>query len=79
MINKKAFESLAYGGGFDSFTDTHRAQYFYSDQDNPSGIEKALKFAHKHKENENSAQVSLFGSGGAVELPEPSLTPCPQW
>ncbi len=79
MINKKAFESLAYGGGFDSFTDTHRAQYFYSDQDNPSGIEKALKFAHKHKENENSAQVSLFGAGGAVELPEPSLTPCPQW
>ncbi|WP_149526245.1 DNA polymerase III subunit alpha [Sphingobacterium hotanense] len=79
MINKKAFESLAYGGGFDSFSDTHRAQYFYSDSDNPSGIEKALKFAHKFRENENSAQVSLFGAGGAVELPEPSLTPCPQW
>ena len=79
MINKKAFESLAYGGGFDSFTDTHRAQYFYSDSDNPSGIEKALKFAHKFRENENSAQVSLFGAGGAVELPEPSMPPCPQW
>ncbi|VTP97977.1 DNA polymerase III subunit alpha [Sphingobacterium daejeonense] len=40
MINKKAFESLAYGGGFDSFTDTHRAQYFFSDSDSSSGIEK---------------------------------------
>ncbi|MGJ1204810.1 DNA polymerase III subunit alpha [Sphingobacterium lactis] len=79
MINKKAFESLAYGGGFDSFTDTHRAQYFYSDTDNSSGIEKAIKFAHKFKDNENSAQVSLFGAGGAVELPEPVLTSCPPW
>ncbi|SEG67716.1 DNA polymerase III subunit alpha [Sphingobacterium lactis] len=79
MINKKAFESLAYGGGFDSFTDTHRAQYFYSDTDNSSGIEKAIKFAHKFKDNENSAQVSLFGAGGAVELPEPVLASCPPW
>ena len=79
MINKKAFESLAYGGGFDSFTDTHRAQYFFSDSDSSSGIEKAIKFAHKFRENENSAQVSLFGAGGAVELPEPTLNPCPPW
>ncbi|MGB7527384.1 DNA polymerase III subunit alpha [Sphingobacterium cellulitidis] len=79
MINKKAFESLAYAGGFDSFGDTHRAQYFYSDTESSSGIEKAIKFAHKFKENENSAQVSLFGSGGAVELPEPTMNPCPAW
>ena len=79
MINKKAFESLAYAGGFDSFSDTHRSQYFFSDNDSSSGIEKAIKFAHKFKENENSAQVSLFGAGGAVELPEPTLNPCPPW
>lgn len=79
MINKKAFESLAYAGGFDSFSETHRAQYFNSDTDQSTGIEKAIKFAHKYKENENSAQVSLFGSGGAAELPEPVLAPCPPW
>ncbi len=79
MINKKAFESLAYAGGFDSFSDTHRAQYFYAENDNSTGIEKAIKFAQKFKENENSVQVSLFGSGGSVELPEPVLTPCPAW
>jgi len=79
MINKKAFESLAYAGGFDSFKDTHRAQYFSSDTDNSTGLEKAIKFAHKFRENENSAQASLFGSGGAAELPEPVLSPTTQW
>ncbi|MGH2622425.1 MAG: DNA polymerase III subunit alpha, partial [Sphingobacterium sp.] len=79
MINKKALESLAHAGGFDSFTDTHRAQYFIADGESTSGIEKAIKFAHKFKENENSAQASLFGVGGGAELPEPVLAPCTAW
>src|SRR5258708_38827032 len=32
--NKKTFESLAYAGGFDSFNEMHRAQYFMPDKDN---------------------------------------------
>lgn len=77
--NKKAFESLAYAGGFDGFTDTHRAQYFYKDGDNTTGIEKAIKFAQRFKENESSAQASLFGGGAATALPEPVLAPCQPW
>jgi DNA polymerase-3 subunit alpha len=77
--NKKAFESLAYAGGFDGFTDTHRAQYFFKDGDNTTGIEKAIKFAQRFKENENSAQASLFGGGAATALPEPVLAPCQPW
>ncbi|MBE8714502.1 DNA polymerase III subunit alpha [Sphingobacterium hungaricum] len=78
--NKKAFESLAYAGGFDEFKNTHRAQYFNVDNDNLSGIEKAVRFAQRFKENENSAQGSLFGGGGeATELPEPILSPCQPW
>ncbi|MNK95804.1 DNA polymerase III subunit alpha [compost metagenome] len=77
-VNKKAFESLAYAGGFDSFESTHRAQYFHT-EDNSTGMEKAIRFAQRYKENENSAQASLFGAGEAAELPEPVLTPCPQW
>jgi len=77
--NKKAFESLAYGGGFDGFSDTHRAQYFHRDMDGSTGIEKAVKFGQRFKENEQSAQVSLFGGDAAAELPEPVLTPCPHW
>ncbi len=77
--NKKAFESLAYAGGFDSFKDTHRAQYFFKDGDGSTGIEKAIKFGQRFKENEQSAQASLFGGGAAASLPEPVLTYCPPW
>lgn len=77
--NKKAFESLVYAGGFDCFKDTHRAQYFFVDGDRTNGLEKAIRYAQRYKENENSAQASLFGGGSATELPEPILTPCPPW
>src|SRR5690606_3259742 len=77
--NKKAFESLAYAGGFDGFTEMHRAQYFYCDGDSSTGLEKAIKYANRIKENENSAQGSLFGGSAATELPEPILAPCPPW
>ncbi len=77
--NKKSLESLAYAGGFDSFKDTHRAQYFFRDGDGSTGIEKAIKFGQRFKENEQSAQGSLFGGGASVALPEPLLTPCPPW
>lgn len=77
--NKKALESLAYAGGFDSFEGTHRAQYFFHEGDNITLLEKALKYGTKYKENENSAQASLFGGSSSVEMPEPTLPHCPEW
>jgi len=77
--NKKAFESLAYAGGFDGFADTHRAQYFHKDGDGTTGLEKAIKYGLRAQENENSAQTSLFGNSAATALPEPALAACPPW
>ncbi len=77
--NKKAFESLAYAGGFDCFPGTHRAQYFHADGDGGTALEKALKYSAKYKENENSAQVSLFGDSSEIQIPEPTLPVCPEW
>ncbi|SKB78656.1 DNA polymerase-3 subunit alpha [Parapedobacter luteus] len=78
--NKKAFESLAYAGGFDCFAGTHRAQYFHSDGDGGgTALEKALKYGAKYKETENSAQVSLFGGSSNIEIPEPTLPFCTEW
>ncbi|WP_257658955.1 DNA polymerase III subunit alpha [Parapedobacter lycopersici] len=77
--NKKAFESLAYAGGFDCFTGTHRGQYFYADGDGGTVLEKAIKYGAKHKESENSAQASLFGGSNDVQIPEPTLPVCPEW
>ena len=77
--NKKSFEGLAYAGGFDCFEDTHRAQYFAHDGDGVTFLEKAMKYGAKHQENENSAQVSLFGEASGVEIAEPQVPPCEDW
>ncbi len=77
--NKKAFENLALAGGFDSFIDTHRAQYFHHDGDDITFLEKAIKYGAKFQENENSSQVSLFGEASEVQIPEPIVPPCEDW
>src|SRR5690606_38405393 len=77
--NKKAFENLALAGGFDSFANTHRAQYFHDDGDGITFLEKAVKYGAKYQENENSSQVSLFGDTSEVQIPEPLVPPCEEW
>lgn len=77
--NKKTFESLALAGGFDSLSDTHRAQYFYSENGGPAFLEKAIKYGANHQEQMNSSQASLFGEDAAVDIPEPEIPNCPEW
>ncbi|WP_396149618.1 DNA polymerase III subunit alpha [Flavobacterium sp.] len=77
--NKKAFENLALAGGFDGFSSTHRAQYFHHDGDNITFLEKAIRYGAKFQENENSAQVSLFGEASDVQIAEPQVPPCDEW
>ena len=77
--NKKAFESLAVAGGFDSFGDTHRAQYFHNEGDGVTFLEKTIKYGAKFQESENSSQVSLFGDASEVQIPEPVVPPCEEW
>ncbi|MGB1313924.1 MAG: DNA polymerase III subunit alpha [Bizionia paragorgiae] len=77
--NKKAFENLALAGGFDCFKDTHRAQYFHKEGSDLTFLEKAIRYGAKHQENENSAQVSLFGGASDVQIEEPQVPPCETW
>ncbi|MFD0834369.1 DNA polymerase III subunit alpha [Mariniflexile aquimaris] len=77
--NKKAFENLALAGGFDGFKETHRAQYFQDEGDGITFLEKAIRYGAKHQENENSAQVSLFGDASDVQIAEPQVPPCEEW
>ncbi len=77
--NKKAFENLALAGGFDSFTNTIRAQYFQDDGNGITFLEKAIRYGNKHQENENSAQVSLFGEASNVQMEEPKIPACDSW
>ena len=80
--NKRVLESLAKGGGFDRFTNLHRAQYFAKDIKDSTLIEKALKYGHAYQQNKSSAQTSIFdnmGDGTGVEIPEPIAEKAPKW
>lgn len=77
--NKKAYEGLILGGGFDSFKNVHRAQFFQEDSGKRTFLENLIKFGAGFKDDENSAQVSLFGGESAVEMPEPEIPKCEEW
>ncbi len=77
--NKKAFENLAVAGGFDSFKTVHRAQYFHTDGDNQSFLEKVMKSASKYQENKNSSQIDMFGGVSEAQIQEPPVPPCEPW
>ncbi len=79
VANKKAFEGLILAGGFDSFKETHRAQYYVTDEKGATFIEKTLKFGNKYQESQNSSQVSLFGEASDIQLPEPIIPECDTW
>lgn len=77
--NKRALENLALAGGFDCFENTHRGQYFFTDGDVNTFLEKAIRYGAKYQENENSSQVSLFGESSEVQIPEPLMPDCEEW
>jgi len=77
--NKKAFENLAFAGGFDSFKGVIRAQYFHIEGEGIPFYEKAMRYGSKFQENENSSQVSLFGEASDVQIAEPIVPQCEDW
>src|SRR3989338_5136053 len=79
LVNKKAMESMAYAGCFDSFSNIHRAQYFYPDGNGRTFLENAVRFGASLQENENSSQVSMFGESSDIKMPEPQVPVCEEW
>ncbi len=79
-VNKKALECLTQAGAFDSFTNIHRAQYFYIP---PGGqlnlLETAVKFGNSYQKSKKTASVSLFGDALMEDIPDPEVTECEPW
>jgi DNA polymerase-3 subunit alpha len=75
-LNKKTIEVLAMAGSFDCFKEYHRRQYLEAPEGDITLIEKAVKYSQKIQQEEESAQVSLFGGGDKnVEIPLPTIAP----
>ena len=79
VCNKKAFESIAYAGGFDSFKNVHRAQYFQEDISGKTFLESAIRFGASFQDNESSSQGTLFGESSGTKMPEPEIPKATEW
>ena len=77
--NKRVFEGLVLGGGFDSFNTTHRAQFFVEDNNGRPFLETVTKYGSKFQENKDSSQVSMFGGDSEVDIPEPQPPFAEEW
>ena len=79
-VNKRVFEGLALAGGFDSFKETHRAQYFSLDEKDKTFIDRTIRFGNRFQEDANSSQMSLFGGdSNEIDLPEPEIPLAEEW
>jgi DNA polymerase III subunit alpha len=72
-VNKKTFECLALSGAFDCFAGIHRRQYVFAKDGEINLLEKAIKYAAKTQQDEQSAQVSLFGGSSGIVMPKPKI------
>ena len=79
VCSKKAFESMAYAGGFDGFTKIHRAQYFQEGKNQRTFLESVVRFGSNFQDAENSTQTSIFDQGSGESLPEPLVPEAEEW
>ena len=73
-VNKKTMEVLAMAGGFDCFKEHHRRQYLEAPEGDLPLLEKAVKYAQKIIQEEESNQVSLFGGNSGMAIPIPTVS-----
>ena len=71
-VNRKAFESLAYSGGFDSFG-LYREQYFAPCGKEGSFLDAIVRYGQRFQASKAEAATSLFGADDVeIAHPQPS-------
>ena len=77
-VNRKAMESLALSGGFDSFG-LRREQYFAPMPKGGTFTETLLRYGQYYQQEQNQMQNSLFGDMGEVEIATPNPPDTEEW
>ena len=77
-VNRKAMESLALSGSFDSFG-IRREQYFAPNAKGDTFVETLLRYGQVYQSEQSSMQNSLFGDMGGVEIQTPPVPDCEAW
>ena len=78
--NKRCLEALAMAGAFDSFENSHRAQYLFKENnEDVTFIDKVIKHANNISAKKDQSQHSLFGEAEDVVITDPKLPECEEW
>ena len=77
-VNRKAFESLAYSGGFDSFG-IPRESFFATDANDVAFLDTLVRYGQKYQNDKSLNQNSLFGDSNAVEIATPEIPKAEPW
>ena len=77
--NKRAVESLALSGAFDSFPDIRREQLFVDNSKGEQVLESILRYGNKFQSDMAMTKNSLFGGLDAIEITKPEIPYAPEW
>jgi DNA polymerase-3 subunit alpha len=78
IVNKRCMEALAMAGGFDSFSEPQRHQFFFQDEGGVSFIEHLIRYGNRMQNKGNSGQT-LFGDMASVQVVRPRPFPGEEW
>ena len=77
--NKKNLECLALAGGFDSFPELRREQYFALNSKGEVFLESLVRYGNRYQADKAAAANSLFGGENVVDIATPEIPDAERW
>ena len=77
--NKKNMECLALSGGFDSFPELKREQFFAVNSKGEVFLETLMRYGNRYQADKAAAVNSLFGRENVIDIATPEILPAERW
>ena len=77
--NKKNMECLALSGGFDSFPELKREQFFAVNSRGEVFLETLMRYGNRYQADKAAAVNSLFGGENVIDIATPEILPAERW
>ena len=77
-VNRRAFESLALSGGFDSFG-IPRESYLVSDGRGTTFLDVLVRYGQNYQQAKQESQNSLFGGFDSIDIARPAIPQVERW
>jgi DNA polymerase III subunit alpha len=77
-VNKRCLEALALAGGFDSFKDILRHQFFDNEEGGSGFIEQLIRYGNR-VQSQSDSTPTLFGAISSIDVIKPRPGNGPEW